>query len=322
MSMTLISTVTVGAGGAAGIDFGTLPQTYTDLYVVVSGRSNTSNPSFYVQYNGSGAGAYSLRRLYGTGTDAYSQSQSGLDFHRVDTNAQGPESTSNTFISASLYIPNYTSSVAKTTSIDIVNENNATAVRHSIVAALWNNTSALTSMYIAPDGNWVQYSTASIYGILKGSGGADIPVLFYDFVSGTEGWYGSNVSLSTSGGILSTNPTGNDPFIISPNISISGSTNRYVKITFKKSSAGQSATWDGSVFYTTSGHSFDGNYRMAFNEPTWDGNYKTLVFDMHNLTFGGTDWQNNTITSIRIDFSNAQSDGNFLVDSISISPTP
>jgi hypothetical protein len=174
MSMTLISTVTVGSSGAAGIDFGALPQTYSDLYVVVSGRSNSSNPSFYVQYNGSGGGNYSLRRLLGTGSSASGQSQSGLDFHRVDTNAQGPESTSNTFFSASLYIPNYTGSTVKTTSIDIVNENNAAAVRHSIVAALWNNTSAVTSIYVAPDGNFVQYSTASIYGILKGSGGATV----------------------------------------------------------------------------------------------------------------------------------------------------
>lgn len=174
MSMTLISTVTVGAAGSAGIDFGILPQTFTDLYVVVSGRSNTSNPSFYIQYNGTGSGLYSLRRLFGTGVDPFSQSQSGLDFHRIDTNAQGTESTSNTFFSAAIYIPNYTSSVGKSASIDIVNENNATAVRHSIVAALFNSSSPITSIYVAPDGNFVQHSTASIYGIQKGSGGATV----------------------------------------------------------------------------------------------------------------------------------------------------
>lgn len=176
MTMTLISTVTVGSGGAAGIDFGLLPQTYTDLYVVISGRANQSNPSFYWQYNGTGGGVYSLRRLYGTGSDAYSQSQSGLDFHRIDTNAEGTESQANTFLSASIYIPNYTSSTPKSSSVDIVTENNATntGIRHSIVGALFNSTSAITSIYLAPDGQWVQYSTASIYGIKKGSGGATV----------------------------------------------------------------------------------------------------------------------------------------------------
>jgi hypothetical protein len=35
-TMTALSTVTVGAGGAATIDFTSIPQTYTDLIVKIS----------------------------------------------------------------------------------------------------------------------------------------------------------------------------------------------------------------------------------------------------------------------------------------------
>lgn len=326
MSMTLISTVSAGSAGISYIDLANIPQTYTDLLILASTRNSASSGDnqTYITINtpGGSGSAITNRYLIGNGSSASSSVGTGQGAI-FNANYQSDAYTPNIFSSIQIYIPNYTSNAIKMFSIDSVSENNAQSADLRLIASNLTLTPPITSVQlIAANGLLVQYSNVSIYGILKGSGGADLPVLFYDFVSGTQGWYGNNVSLSTSGGILSTNPIGNDPFIISPSISISGSTNRYVKITFKKSSAGQSATWDGSVFYTTSGHSFDGNYRMAFNEPTWDGNYKTLVFDMHNLTFGGTDWQNNTITSIRIDFSNAQSDGNFLVDSISISPTP
>ena len=36
---TLISSVTVGAGGASSIDFTSIPSTYTDLLVKISARS-------------------------------------------------------------------------------------------------------------------------------------------------------------------------------------------------------------------------------------------------------------------------------------------
>lgn len=318
MSMTLISTVTVGAGGTSSIAFNSIPATGTDLLIYYSIRTNsgTTRLSLPLSFN-STTTTYVYRDLYGT--DSVTGSGTG---NRYTIAVNGDTSTSGTFSNGSLYIPNYTSSVAKIYSVDAVAENNATAGFNSIVSGSWSGTSAISSVLIDGDGATIlQYSTASLYTITKGSGGADLPVLFYDFVSSTQGWGGNSVSLSTSGGILSTNPIGNDPYITSPSISISGSLARYIKVTFKKATTTQSTTWDGSVFYSTSSHGYDGNYRMAFNEPTWDGNYKTLVFDMHNLTFGGADWQNSTITSIRIDFSNAQSDGNFLIDSISLLTT-
>jgi hypothetical protein len=36
----LIETVTVGSGGAANIEFTSIPQTYTDLKLVISGKND------------------------------------------------------------------------------------------------------------------------------------------------------------------------------------------------------------------------------------------------------------------------------------------
>ena len=38
-----ISTVTVGSGGAASITFSSIPATYTDLVLKISGRHDTSS---------------------------------------------------------------------------------------------------------------------------------------------------------------------------------------------------------------------------------------------------------------------------------------
>jgi hypothetical protein len=40
LTYTAIKTVTVGSGGAANIDFTSIPQTYTDLVLKVSARMN------------------------------------------------------------------------------------------------------------------------------------------------------------------------------------------------------------------------------------------------------------------------------------------
>jgi hypothetical protein len=84
----------------------------------------------------------------------------------------GADSTSNTFASSSLYIPNYAGSNQKSSSLDDVAENNATASIQEIVAQLWADTAAITSITLtANSGNFVVGSTVSLYGILKGSDG-------------------------------------------------------------------------------------------------------------------------------------------------------
>lgn len=149
----------------ASITFSSIPQTYTDLLLVVSARSTTGNDAF-VTFNGSTAN-FTSRHLEGTGSSAGS-------FSRTDNfagwfNASG--ATANTFGSWAMYVPNYTSANNKSFSIDSVTENNATTTRQFITAGLWSNTSAITSIAVSTSGNMAQYSSATLYGVLKGSDG-------------------------------------------------------------------------------------------------------------------------------------------------------
>jgi hypothetical protein len=177
--MTLISTVTVGSGGSNNLTFSSIPATFTDLYVNFSLRSAFSvsgqTGSVIFRFNGDTASNYSERRLEGTGSSTLSSSASGgeIAYNGVPNN----NATANTFGNGNLYIPNYASATAKSLSFDSVTETNATTtVGLFLVAGRWNNTAAITSLAII-NGNgttFMENSTASLYGILKGSGGATV----------------------------------------------------------------------------------------------------------------------------------------------------
>jgi hypothetical protein len=169
MSMTLVSTVTVGSGGAASIDFNSIPQTGTDLVVVISSRLTdatvASDLFFYINNSNTGA----VRWLQGTGSATRSNNYTNTLNVWAGTN--GSSSTSNTFSSATYYFPNYTSTTNKSFSIDNVTENNAAEAYQSIVAGSFATSSPITSLKFN-DGTYAQHSTASLYLITKGSGGA------------------------------------------------------------------------------------------------------------------------------------------------------
>jgi hypothetical protein len=172
LAMTLISTTTVGAGGAASIDFTSIAASWTDLYMVLSVRTSgaTIGGSTLIRFNGSSANL-SYRLLQGNGASA--ATYTATDGETGFTSAAS--STSNTFANNSIYIPNYAGSTNKSFSADTVTENNATTAYQGIYAGLWSNTAAITSISLVPaSGTFVQYSTASLYGILKGSGGATV----------------------------------------------------------------------------------------------------------------------------------------------------
>jgi hypothetical protein len=167
--MQLVSTVTVGAGGASSIEFTSIPQTGTDLLLVISGRSaNAVIPdSIYGTVN-SNASGYANRSLEGSGSGASSNTYGASGFI-FNAGVAGNSTTSSSFSNASVYIPNYTSSLAKSFSFDGVVENNATTAGQSIQAASWSGTSAISSiqLYVGGGGNFSQHSTFSLYTITK-----------------------------------------------------------------------------------------------------------------------------------------------------------
>lgn len=158
------STVEVGALGAASMDFTSISSAYTDLLLKISGRAAgvTDFGSILIALNSSGTG-FTNRQIVGTGSAAVSN---------TGTTAVGPAPgtliTASTFNNVEIYIPNYAGSSNKSYSYDAVLENNATGARTILGSGLWSNTAAITSISITTDsGNFVQYSTASLYGIKK-----------------------------------------------------------------------------------------------------------------------------------------------------------
>jgi len=161
------STVTVSTA-TASIAFSSIPATYTDLVVKMSARSSTGANAWddvYVAINGSSSN-FTSRVLYGTGSAAGS-ANFATSIAQV---AEGNSGTASTFGNTEIYFPNYAGSTyAKSFSADSVSENNATSSLAQLGAGLYNpgTQAAITSLTFTwlSAGNFVTYSTASLYGI-------------------------------------------------------------------------------------------------------------------------------------------------------------
>ncbi len=167
---TVIAHTEVGSGGAANIQFTSIPATYTDLVIMVSTRINegfATGEAIYITLNGSTSN-FTNRYLQGDGS-----SGSSGTLARYVASQSALLSTSNTFGSGYIYIPNYAGSTNKSISSDSVSENNATTAFQALHANLWSVTDAITSVTLVAGTNdaFVQYSSATLYGITKGSSG-------------------------------------------------------------------------------------------------------------------------------------------------------
>lgn len=163
MAVTLIQTLTSN-GSTAVFDFTSIPNTFTDIMLVISARQATgTNAIGRLTFNGVTTNL-SSRVLAGGGSSAVSVT--GTQIEPVLSYATD---TANTFGNISIYIPNYASTTtAKSVSVDSVSENNATAAYQRITAGLWNSTAAINQIsFTSPDGFWSTGSTASLYGVTK-----------------------------------------------------------------------------------------------------------------------------------------------------------
>jgi hypothetical protein len=166
--MKLIESKTL-ASAAASIEFTSIPQTFTDLVLVASLRSTAASTVEQVRININGSASnFTKRALQGSGSavSSFSGSDSQMGYM-----ASGND-TANTFGNLSIYFPNYTGSTFKSISADTTDENNATEAFQILMASLWSQTTAISSLSIYPqNGNLAIGSMVSLYGILKGSDG-------------------------------------------------------------------------------------------------------------------------------------------------------
>jgi hypothetical protein len=166
MAMTLVSSVAVGSGGAASIEFTSIPSTGKDLLVVLSGRMESlsgGNLDFLI--NGDTASNYNWRYIRGNGSSISIAGTSSWPRGTIEEGLTGTGDTSNTFSSVSFYLSNYASTAKKSISVDMVNENDGTEAYQLFQGFGYNGTSAVTSLkfYLTGGTDLAQYSMASLY---------------------------------------------------------------------------------------------------------------------------------------------------------------
>ena len=161
-NMTLIEAKTLPSN-VSSVSFTTIPQTYTDIKILVSARSTFTGANWAetnVTFNGSSS--YSSMRVQGNGStdDSYtSGSAIAMWINSANTSA-------NTFSNAEIYIPNYTSSNPKSVSIDFTTENYAQSALMGIVAGLSTLSTAINTVTLTSiNGDYVTGSTFYLYGI-------------------------------------------------------------------------------------------------------------------------------------------------------------
>ena len=166
-----LATVTVGVGGAATIEFANIPQSYTDLKILVSARSNIAayRSTIVMAINGIYSSTYAYRRVYGTASTAGSDVTDPTTYF-VCGEVVGASSTANTFTNTEIYISGYSSSTFQKPGYAdaALEQNDSTNNRLSLTASKWSGTQPISNIKLYDSNTaqlFVQYSTATLYGI-------------------------------------------------------------------------------------------------------------------------------------------------------------
>ena len=172
-NMKLIEAKTLASNDSTVV-FTSIPQTYTDLVLLVSARTNNAftADTLFVTMNSSTSN-FSWENIYTTGSGAV-VSQNNTN-NELASGINGASSTASTFSNVEIYIPNYRNTAHnKSITVQGVVENNATRGDDYVNTVLWNDTSSITSMTLSLTGAgvFVTHSTFYLYGITSANTGA------------------------------------------------------------------------------------------------------------------------------------------------------
>ena len=163
-----IATVTVGSGGAANIEFTSIPGTYQHLQIRGINRSSQSIASVAttsIQFNSDSSSNYARHQFggYGTGTFAAGQANQTTAWAGTFTSASH---LSNVFGATVIDILDYANTSKNTTvrahsGADI----NGGEGYYQACSGLWLNTSAVSSIKLIAGSGFAQHSTFALYGV-------------------------------------------------------------------------------------------------------------------------------------------------------------
>ena len=163
-----IATTTLGSA-AASITFSSISSAYTDLRVVLVGRSSfaSANSAAGIKFNGDSASNYSCTFLRGDGSSASSSRISNTTGAYLGA-LPGSTATAGALGLIQIDLFSYAGSTYKTLLSASGSDSNG-AGRIERFVNLWRSTSAITSLVLdaGNSSNFEIGTTATLYGILK-----------------------------------------------------------------------------------------------------------------------------------------------------------
>jgi hypothetical protein len=146
--------------------FSSIPQTYTDLMVILSVRGKGYNGSdMSLKFNGSSSN-YVSRYFWKDGNSSSATSEIGGTTSAFVGIIPGLQAGSNAYGMMSIYIPNYASgSLYKSLGIETISERNGNDQWLFIGSSLWNDSSPITSLIVTCAQQYTGANTAHLYGI-------------------------------------------------------------------------------------------------------------------------------------------------------------
>jgi len=167
-----IATTTVGSGGSSTITFSSISSNYKHLQIRAFARNtSTGNDAFVLlRFNGTGGSTfqYATHYLIGTGsaTAVGANAPSVTDIFSTVTWGSGSSMNSNVFSAGIIDILDYTSTSKNKTVRTLTGVDGNGIGQIDLTSGFWNNTNAVTQIYLIPQGgNFAQYSHFALYGI-------------------------------------------------------------------------------------------------------------------------------------------------------------
>jgi len=167
---SLIASATPTTG--TSVSFTSIPDTYTDLVLKISARSNYTSgyiTTLYVGFNNNSSNLFSYLGMYALGgTLGLLSGAGGNGAGDLYMPTENSNITSNLFGSAEIYISNYKASTYKQFSSNYCVENNNTANYYALgtTSSAFGSTSTVSSIEVyLGDGNFVSGSSLYLYGI-------------------------------------------------------------------------------------------------------------------------------------------------------------
>jgi len=159
----LIASQVLGSS-ANTVTFSSIPSTYKDLVIRISARDTVTGTAYAESYGKpnnqtASASVRNLRTITGNTVTSNSDSPTSV-FYSTSSSA-----TASTFSNAEIYVPNYTVSQYKQSSLFSVTENNALQMAIAVGASLWQNTTSISSYVIKAQGSFDVGSSFYLYGI-------------------------------------------------------------------------------------------------------------------------------------------------------------